>query len=185
MTDLSQIHKIQESLNDEQIIFCYAGYITEDVLLSIGKTIRQKLEMAKAERNAARAIFAIFVEEAQNVIRYSQEVIGDENGEDGNELRRGFIAVGNGDGDYYVCCGNLIQLDDVSRLEGHLQNIKSLDEDELKALYKQILRGDVPEGSKGAGVGFVDIARKAKGRFDYFFKDINDKHAYFYLIAHV
>ncbi|MBT6094010.1 MAG: hypothetical protein HOH04_03955 [Rhodospirillaceae bacterium] len=184
MVDLSRIHDIQDSLNAEQIIFCYAGYITEDVLLSVGNTIKQKLEVVQADRSAARAIFAIFVEEAQNVIRYSKAILGDEINEGSDVLRRGFIAVGKTDGRYYVCCGNLVQRDDVERLDGLLQHIKSLDEAGLKALYKKTLREDPPEGSKGAGVGFVDIARRAKGGFDYLFKDIDAEYAYFYLSAY-
>ena len=38
-----------------------------------------------------------------------------------------------------------------------------LDADGLKSLYKDILKDEVPEGSKGAGVGFVDIAFVARG----------------------
>jgi len=184
MADLDKIHEIQDALNNEQIIFCYAGYITEDVLLSVGNTIKQKLEVVQADRNASRAIFAIFVEEAQNVIRYSKAVLGDEADEEADVLRRGFLAVGKTDERYFVCCGNLIQRADVERLEGHLKHIKSLDADGLKALYKKTLRDDPPEGSKGAGVGFVDIARRAKGGFDYRFKDVDDTHAYFYLNAY-
>ena len=184
MIDLERMHRIQDALNDEEVIFCYAGYITEDVLLSVGTTIKQKLEVVRADRSAARAVFAIFVEEAQNVIRYSKAVLGDEEAEEADVLRRGIIAVGKTDGRYYVCCGNLVQRQDVERLESHLSHIKTLDETELKALYKKSLREAPPEGSKGAGVGFVDIARRAKGGFTYLFKDIDSEHAYFYLSAY-
>jgi len=183
MANLEKIHGIHDALGQEQIIFCYAGYITEDVLLSVGNTIKQKLEVVKADRNAARAIFAIFVEEAQNVIRYSKAVLGDDDGED-TILRQGFLAVGKTEGRYFVCCGNLVLQSDVERLENHLRHIQSLDAADLKALYKQTLREPPPEGSKGAGVGFVDIARRAKGGFEYLFKDVDDDHAYFYLSAY-
>ena len=50
MIDLERMHRIQDALNDEEVIFCYAGYITEDVLLSVGTTIKQKLEVVRADR---------------------------------------------------------------------------------------------------------------------------------------
>lgn len=190
ISTIDQIHEIQTGLAEQQIIFCYAGYMTEEVLLSVGSTIKQKLKLVQADRNASRAIFAIFIEEAQNVIRYSKAVLGDEaadpeDDEDGAvTLRHGFIAVGKTDGRYFVCCSNLVQHDDVARLQRSLEHIQSLDADGLKALYKETLRNDPPEGSKGAGVGFVDIARRAKGGFDFSFKDVDDDHAYFYLRAY-
>jgi len=159
--------------------------MTEDVLLSFGTTIRQKLELVQAERKTARAVFAIFVEETQNIIRYSRDVLPevDEDDDESVVLRHGFLAVGKSEGRYFVCCGNLILESDVERLQTQLSHIKSLDPDALNALYKDILRGDVPDGSKGAGVGFVDIARRAKGEFDFEFMPVKNGYSYFYLKA--
>ncbi len=185
MDTIKQIHKIKTQLTEQQIIFCYAGYITEDVLVSVGNTIKQKLELVKADRSAARAVFAIFVEEAQNIIRYSKAFIQDETGEFQNPLRFGFVAVGKSTDRYYVCCGNRIQAQDVARLDGHLQHLQGLDADGLKTLFKETLRDDPPEGSKGAGVGFIDIARRAKGGFEFSFEDITAEYADFYIKAYV
>lgn len=186
MPTLAKMHQIQETITANDVIFCYSGYMTEDVLLSLGSTIRQKLEIVQADRQVARTVFAIFVEEMQNVIRYSKAVLPEVPEHDDSEaiLRHGFLAVGKEGERYFVCCGNMVLSNDVDRLRGHLDQIKKLDQTELKALYKEILKDEVPEGSKGAGVGFVDIARRAKGDFDYTFEPVNDDRAYFYLRAY-
>ena len=184
MGSIDTIQQIQDQLDDQGIVFCYSGYMTEDILVSIGATLRQKMELVKADKSASRAIFAIFVEEAQNVIRYSSGIIS-EAGPPPVELRRGFLAVGREEGNYFVCCGNLVRKKDVKRLNGHLEQIQGMDQDQLKKLYKEVLKGEVPEGSKGAGVGFIDIARRAKGGIEYDFKDSNDGFAYFFLKAFI
>lgn len=186
MASLAKIHEIQTALQSNDIAFCYSGYMTEDVLLSFGNTIRQKLELVQVDRKVARSVFAIFVEETQNVIRYSKAVLPDSPDLDDDDavLRHGFLAVGKEKERYYVCCGNLILQSDTARLKSHLDHIKSLGPDELKALYKGILKDEVPEGSKGAGVGFVDIARRANGAFEYDFHEIDDVHSFFYLKAY-
>ncbi len=184
MKSITAVRHIQDILNDQGIVFCYSGYMTEDILLSIGATVRQKLELVETDKSEARAIFAVFVEEAQNIIRYSSDMLFEE-GAPPIELRRGFIAIGKEEGRYFVCCGNLIPQLDVNKLHGHLNEIREMNEAELKKMYKKVLRGEVPEGSKGAGVGFIDIARRAKNGFDFDFKKVNSDHSYFFLKAFI
>jgi len=184
MTLIEEIHRLQDNLEAQGIIFCYSGYLTEEMLLGMGNTIKQKLALADADPKAARAVFAIYIEQAQNVIRYSSYVLGDPD-DDEASLRHGFLTIGKRNGDYFVCCSNMVQQGDVDRLRSHLEHIQSLDKDGLKTLYRETLRGEIPEGSKGAGVGFVDIARRAKGGFEFGFKPIDDRHAYFSLKAFV
>ncbi|MBF0552771.1 MAG: hypothetical protein HQK60_19840, partial [Deltaproteobacteria bacterium] len=153
----------------EGVILCYCGAVTEQVLLSVGNSLKSKLAIEKTDKNIARSLFAIFVEQTQNVIRYSIEK-SEGACNDGNiELAYGLITVGKTDGEYFVACGNLIKKMDVPRLKGDLSLIRSMDKDSLKALYKQTLKGEIPEHSKGAGVGFIDIARKSSRGFEFDF----------------
>jgi hypothetical protein len=56
---------------------------------------------------------------------------------------------------------------DTKKLSEQLESIRGLDRKELGALMRQQLRDGPPEGSKGAGVGFIAIAREANGNWDY------------------
>ena len=60
-------------LQNKGIIFCYSGYITEDVLAGIGDAIKRKLEHEKADKRTSRGLFSIFVEQMQNVILSTAE----------------------------------------------------------------------------------------------------------------
>ena len=167
------------------IMFCYSGFLTEDVLGGIGSALRKKLAIEDADRNVAKGLFGIFVELVQNVIRYSSEREIKENEEEILDLRYGVLSVGKSGERYYVACGNLINVDDMERLSTNLAHIKSLDRGELKALYKETLRGEVPATSKGAGVGFIDIARRASDGFEYDFVETNDGKAFFTMKAYL
>jgi len=178
------IHRIQDSLDAQGILFFYSGYMAEDILLSMGKTLRKRLELVNVDKAISRSIFSIFVEEAQNIIRYSSDVLrGSEFSSD--ELRRGSIAIGEDKGRYYVSCGNLIIKADVDRLRQNLVAIAGMDEKQLRTAYKEVLRGDIPEGSKGAGVGFIDIARRAQSGLEFDFMDVDDNYSYFFLKASI
>ncbi|MBF0155000.1 MAG: hypothetical protein HQL64_14770 [Magnetococcales bacterium] len=181
-----ELLRLRTMLQDEGIMFCYSGYVTEEVLSSIGKALRSKLTNETGDKKVVRNLFSLFVEQVQNIIRYSTEREENKNGEEPKDLSFGVFIVGKAaNGRYYVTCGNLVHLADVPRLRGNLDHIRSLDRDGINALYKQILRGEVPEGSKGAGVGFVDMARTATHGFEYDFLDIDAKSAFFSFKAYV
>ncbi|MBK1648758.1 hypothetical protein CKO36_09150 [Rhabdochromatium marinum] len=176
-------------LQEEGILFCYSGYMTEDVLLSIGKAIKEKLMLENADKSVIRGIFSIFVEEMQNVIRYSGQMESKVSANSMLELRFGILSVGrkqlaNDQESFFVACGNMVSPTDAQRLKTNLDHIQALDAQELKTLYKQTLKGKSPEGSKGAGVGFIDIARKSKRGFEYDFIDISTDRTFFSITAY-
>lgn len=176
--------ELRGRLESDGIIFCYSGYVTEEILTGIGNSIRKKMELENTDKNTGRRLFSIFVEQMQNVIRYSAEGLNTDE-ESANELRFGLLLVGEEDNDFYVSCANKIRKEDVVRLDEQLAHIKGLEREDLMKLYKMTLKGETPKGSKGAGVGFIDIARQATRGFDYDFMDIDGTHAFFCLKAYV
>ncbi|MBF0220454.1 MAG: hypothetical protein HQL49_13130 [Gammaproteobacteria bacterium] len=173
--------RLRESLIEDGIIFCYSGYMTEEVLFSIGDVLKKRMTLGNVEKKIAKSIFHVFVEQFQNVIRYSAETEGDEL----QLLRYGLLTVGqHDDKDYFIACSNRIEQRDVPRLRDNLESIQRMSEDEMRQHYKNTLRGEIPEGSKGAGVGFIDIARHSK-RFDFDFVDDAEFSSYFSLTAFV
>ena len=176
---------LREILSNEGVVFCYSGYMTENVLLSIGSVIKQKLAADEADKRVVRGVFSVFVEQVQNVIRYSMEKEVVELDDNEMDLRFGLLMVGCKDNNYFVACGNMVEKKDVDRLRTSLSHIQTLDKDGLKALHKATLKSDTPESSKGAAVGFIDIARRASRGFDFDFMDMSDTHAFFFMKAYI
>lgn len=179
-------YQFRTFLRSKGILFCYSGYLTEDILTGIGEAIQRKMEMEQASRKTSKSIFSVFVEQVQNIIRYSAEYdVSTSKDLDANDLRFGVLSVGHREDAYFVSCCNLIRSQDSKRLEDSLRHIQSLDRSELISLYKQTLKNGRPEGSKGAGVGFIDIARHATQGFEFDFLKIDDTFSYFCLEAYV
>lgn len=179
------MYEFRNYLQSQGIMFCYSGYVTEEILSGIGEALKRKMALDEADTKTTRGVFSVFVEQMQNVIRYSAEIEAKEGEQRNLEMRYGVLTVGKTDGRFFVTCGNLVRKDDVDRLEGALQEIQTMDKSQLKDLYKRKLRGPTPEGSKGAGVGFIDIARRASGPINFSFEDVAEKHAFFTLKAFV
>jgi hypothetical protein len=180
-----EMYDFRNTLREKGILFCYSGYMTEEVLSGIGNALKRKLELEDADRNTVKSVFSVFVEQVQNVIRYSAEREPPDGDGSAGDLRYGVLTVGSQNDRYFISCGNLVEQRDVERLESSLTHIQSLDKDGLKSLYKETLRGVVPEGSKGAGVGFIDIARRAEHGFEFDFTELDDERSYFCLKAYI
>ncbi|TIH12957.1 hypothetical protein D0S45_16685 [Marinifilum sp. JC120] len=176
------MYDFRNYLQNTGIIFCYSGYVTDDILVGIGNAIKQKLTIDEEDSNTTRAVFSVFVEQVQNVIRYSAEI---ETTHDMTELRYGVITVGKKDNRVFITCGNIIKTCDKERLGSKLAQIQGMDKKELNKLWKETLRNDPPEGSKGAGVGLIDIARRARKGFTFDFAEVNDVHSFFTLKAYI
>jgi len=174
--------RFRNELHEQGMTFCYSGYMTEELLLGIGNTIKKKMELTDMDKKKSRSIFSVFVEQMQNVIRYSAER---ETHQDSTDLSYGILAVGDENGRVFVTCGNIVRCEDARRLEEGLKKIKSLDKEGLKALWKETLKGETPEGSKGAGVGFIDIARRAEGGIEYDFASLDDSTSFFTIKAFI
>jgi hypothetical protein len=177
-----KLFDLRNMMRENGVIFCYSGYFTEQTLMGIGDAIKHKLTIDQTDRVTTRVVFSIFVEQVQNVIRYSAETEGCE---DDGEIRFGVLLVGRREEDFFICCGNMILSEDVERLRTSLDSIQKMERDELKKLWKQSLRNGPPEGSKGAGIGFIDIAWRARKGIEFDFTDIDQEHSFFTLKAYI
>ena len=184
----SQLMDMRAMLHSQGVIFAYSGYVTEPVLSGVGEALKQKLTIDDADTKTLRSVFAVFVEQMQNIIRYSAEKARSSPPPAADdralrEIRYGILTIGKEGTDYVVCAGNLIERADVERLRAKLTRIRDMSKDELKALYKEQLRAEPEQGSKGAGLGFMEIARRASRPIEFDFTGVDGNHSFFALKA--
>jgi hypothetical protein len=185
-----ELLEFRAQLQESGIIFAYCGYVTEPVLTGVGDALKQKLAIDDMDTKTARSVFAIFVEQMQNIIRYSAETSGLDTAsgaETGtaSELRYGVMTVSREGDSFIIKAGNLIGKADVEPLRAKLEHLRRANKDALKAMYKETLKGETEEGSKGAGVGFIEIARRSSRPIEFDFTEVNDRFAFFALEAEI
>lgn len=156
---MHEIHEFYEQLKKEGIIFSFSGPVGQSLLEGIGTTLRQKMNMEETSTNVTQKVFSIFVELMQNVMNYSAEKGVPSQIE--QDLSFGILIIGKHENNFYIQCGNYISQEQKGPLTEKLTRIQSMDKDELKKYYKAQRRKDAEDGSKGAGLGFIEMARKA------------------------
>ena len=75
--------------------------------------------------------------------------------------------------------GNFVTSDKIKYLKDKIDKINSLNQDELKDMYKFILNHQKLSAKGGGGLGLVDMARKTGNKLEYSFHDYNPEY-YFY-----
>jgi hypothetical protein len=182
-----ELSEFRSQLRQSGIIFAYCGYVTEQVLSGVGNALKQKLIIDDTDTKTVRSVFAVFVEQMQNIIHYSAEKGGISGNDSGPslELRYGIVTISRVSDSFVVRAGNLVEKTDVDPLRAKLEHIRTADKDALKAMYKETLKSEPEEGSKGAGVGFLEIARRSSRPIVFDFIEVDDRFAFFALEAEI
>ena len=169
-------------LDENGVFFTFNGPMSHEFLVQIGSLLRQKLSLDAVQKETLLKVFALVVEQAQNIIFYSSEV-HETKGDIAGDVGIGVITMGVEQGHYFILCGNKIRNDQVAALRNRLQVLKNMTAEELKAHYKERRRADAHEGSKGAGLGFIEMARKSSSAIEFDFRKLDELNSYFTIKA--
>jgi len=176
------VHDFYVGLKQKGIIFCFSGPISQTVIEGIGGTLKQKMEIEDTDLNTSQKVFSVFVEQMQNIVNYSADRVIPEDRQEG-EIRIGVLIVGKEDGHFYVLCGNKISLKDADTIGVQLNTLTRMDKDEMKTLYRERRKTAIQTDEKGAGLGFIDIARKATGPIEFDFLPLDGDFVFFTIKA--
>jgi hypothetical protein len=89
--------------------------------------------------------------------------------------------IGKENNEYRITSGNVIYNDRIESVRSKLEQINSLDKEGLKDLYKNTLSSTELSEKGGAGLGFIDMARKSGQKLEYDFYKMNDQISFFAL----
>ncbi len=178
---LSQsLYSYKSSLDRDGVIFTFCGPISHDIVEGVGVTLKSQLAGSQVKQTTAMKVFAVFIEQVQNVINYSQE-----RNDFDSEMGMGIIVVGKNEEKYFIIGGNKIKTSKVTVLEENLTELVAMDKDELKAFYKKRRKSNTSEDSKGAGIGFIEMARKASEPLVFSFEKVDDEYSFFSIEADI
>jgi len=146
---------LREIFDQQQIMVCFNGPINAALIEEIGRALRDYLNHQQEQPSAVADIFAVYIEMTQNIRRYADqhpELAGAANAA---------IVVPREDGHYLVSAGNVVTPDDGRELLKRVDELAAMDRNELKAFFKAQLRQPREILNGSAGLGLIDMARKA------------------------
>ncbi len=172
-----ELLSFHQKMRDQKVWLAFKGAISQDILVELGTVVKSGLGLD----SKFKKIFSIFVEMTQNVLHYSAEK---EPIADGLETAGvGVIIVTETADCYLISSGNLVDSNQADQLDQQCTLINSLNTQELKEFYNERRKAAAHEGSKGAGLGLIDIARKSDRPLEHVVSPIDASHSFFTLTA--
>lgn len=165
---------IREIFNRQNIMLCFNGPVTAPLIEEIGTALRKHMEGLQESPSAVSDVFSVYIEMAQNIRRYAQGQAFE------NEASTILISRDES-GRYVISASNVVHHQDGQALIERIQQLAHLDKEALKAAFKTQLRQPRSTLSGSAGLGLIDMARKAAAPLQYFLQTLDNGRALFSL----
>lgn len=162
---------------DIKNILKYEGYLNLDIIEML--LYRLKNKISKIETNIAvrKRLFSIIVECLDNIQKHNDPFIPTNRKEYATPPSFSFDFNNNF---YFISTKNVILHTNIVLLQSKLDLISGLDKEGLSRLYEEVITSGKLSHKGGAGLGFIDIAKKSGNNIEYSFENINNHYSYFY-----
>jgi hypothetical protein len=166
-------------MKKNKINLAYEGEITHQITKAFTSLTENNMNIDNDPNSVQKKVFHVMVECLQNISKHAEnrhDIISSKDG-------RGIFLVSKDEDEYNITTGNVVKTKSVPDLKKMLENINNLDKEGLKNLYKQQMREGRLSPKGGAGLGFIDIARKTGEKLIYSFLEIDESNAFFVLTS--
>ena len=118
---MDNLLQLREDFSRRGILISFNGSLSNSIIEEIGNAIKRYLEDEQREKGIITDVFAVYVEQTQNMRNYVRKNEIDE------EHRSSILVISTAEGHYKISSGNCIKKTNVPSLTSHLEQRNSLD----------------------------------------------------------
>lgn len=172
---LIDLFSLQQTYDQQRIMLCFNGPLTKSLIEEIGNALRNYMQRENATPSSAMDVFGAYIELTQNIRHYAAV-----KGWNDAEVSATVVISRDALGRYVVSAGNIVDAADGQALAARVASLATMDKVQLKAAYKEQLRKPRDDGAvTGAGLGLIDMARKAAEPLACSVQAVGDGRAFF------
>lgn len=168
---------LESVLEEDGIVFLtYGGFLTQSLIAGMTDALEKEAASNDLSMKVANNIFTIFIELAQNMMNYAKSKMGGTEGFDS----KGLIVVGTDKkaSNYFIISRNIIDAADKEKIASRLALLEGKEKEELRALYRELRKSGRDKHHRGAGIGFIEIARRCE-KVEHEFTPYGESKYYF------
>ncbi len=169
--------EFHNTMLENRLTLVYEGEVNQSITKAFAALAEKNMNEDKETKKVSKTVYHVMVECLQNIYKHADH---EETGlpfKPGN----GIFLVGQDDEGYIITTGNVIASDKVPVIRGLIEDVNDKSMDEIKEMYKKQMREGRLSEKGGAGLGFIDIAKKTGNKLDYRFTEINELTSFFIL----
>lgn len=170
---MKYIYDLHQSLSDHHLILAYEGEFTQEITKSILAMVERNMDSTGEESSIKRKVFNVMVESLQNIVKHADN--------NSSTSHSAVFMVGKQKEQYTIISGNPMNNESIVIVKDKIDKVNVLDKDGLKSYYKDIIKNTEISEKGGAGLGFVDMARKSGQKLEYDFHDMGTGQSFFAL----
>lgn len=174
------LYDLRKDFDRSGIMMCFNGPFSHSIIEEIGIALRNHLAAENIAQAAVLDVFAVYIELAQNVRNYLalRDITLD-------EASSSIITIAHWKDGYAVSSGNFILNSDAEILCSRIEEINGLTPEERKRQYREQLRRDVQPSALGAGLGFLEIAKRSSANMVCSVREVDETYCFFSLTAFI
>ena len=157
---------------DDDMMLSYKGSIDAELISNILEMVESKASDRMADSRVKKKVINVLIETLQNIFHHGTPG-PNQKSEDSS------VMVYERGGEYMVITGNRTPCTRANELARRIDNINSMTRDELNESYRKILLTKQKSSITGAGIGFIDIARRSGQKLEYTLESIDEEYCYF------
>jgi hypothetical protein len=169
--NLVELHSVIK--RDGIIFLSYGGFLSQALIAAMTENLEKEAIDSDLSVRLSNNIFTIFIEMAQNMMRYTAEHKAVSPRSDA------LIIVGKDkSGSYFVISRNVIANADADTIEKRLAVLQTLDKEQIRKKYRELRRSGQNSHETGAGIGFYEVAKGAE-KIEYEIAPVSDHTSFF------
>jgi len=168
---LSEFHQLMRSHN---VIMIYEGEFSQEVTKSVLSMTENSFNSEKVDEVVKKKVYNIMMESLQNICKHEFK-----NTSDTIPNSESLFMISSNENMYYILTGNAIEEGVIDVIKNKIDKVNALDQEGLKAYYKEARLNSTISSVGGAGLGLIDIARKSGNKISYHFSPMTESIYYF------
>lgn len=177
---LGSLFQPTDGTKEQEVLLSFNGMFCQEKVCEFQDEVENFLEARGEDSRLKEKIFAILTEQMQNIMSYAKDSSGAY--ESKGEIILGFDKKRQ---KYFLRSTNRIKNEDTLALQMKLQKVNSLNEIELKEYYRQLRKSGSDKHHKGAGLGFLEMAKRASELIEYNIEKISTTDSLFILSVYI
>jgi hypothetical protein len=182
-TDTADLSIIYQYMQKSNVMLSYQGALDGALIEGLIQTADKALKHSKAKLCVKRRVINILVECLQNSFHYLCEQLTSESAD---AIKASpFLLLSQTQEQYSIYTGNYVTDTRAEMLKERLNTLNAMETAEIKAYYLKVLGRDELAQKGGAGLGLVDIWRRARHKVSYNFEETESGYTMFSMLIQV
>lgn len=171
---MDNLYQEYQSKSMKDVILSYHGEITYDMVKSMLEMLMNKLDNIVGVPKVKKKVVNIMVEMLENLVKHVSTL-------DNSQNKHVIVSVWSQNDVYHVATGNYVSDAEKVYLTDWINKINGFSHEDLRAFFKKNLAESELSERGGAGLGFIDIARKSKQKLQFQF-DATGRNQHFFTL---